>query len=53
MNFISGKTPNESKRSRAPAFTFGGKYSSNDKAQGPGPASYNTEGMTSKGITGP
>lgn len=47
---VAGKPPQESRRPRAPAFTFGQKLEvpGGGKA-GPGPASYNTEGMTAKG----
>ncbi|CAG5055926.1 unnamed protein product [Parnassius apollo] len=47
---LIGKPSPESRKPRAPAFTFGQKLEPSGKANaGPGPASYNTEGMTSKG----
>lgn len=47
----SGKPPQESRRVRAPAFTFGHKLEPPGliSKAGPGPATYNTEGMTAKG----
>ena len=50
--FYTGKPPQESRRPRAPAFTFGHKLDppgSGLTKAGPGPATYNTEGMTAKG----
>lgn len=49
---ILGKPPPESRKPRAPAFTFGQKLDplANIAKAGPGPASYNTEGMTAKGM---
>ncbi|GBP03785.1 hypothetical protein EVAR_2500_1 [Eumeta japonica] len=48
-----GKPPSESRKPRAPAFTIGQKLLAELPAGkvGPGPASYNTEGMTAKGET--
>ncbi|KAH9632761.1 hypothetical protein HF086_012096 [Spodoptera exigua] len=48
---LIGKPPQESRRPRAPAFTFGHKLDppGNNSRAGPGPATYNTEGMTAKG----
>lgn len=46
---LTGKPPPESKKQRAPAFTFGQKLDGAGSKAGPGPASYNTEGMTAKG----
>ncbi|OWR42791.1 hypothetical protein KGM_215991A, partial [Danaus plexippus plexippus] len=46
---LIGKPPPESRKTRAPAFTFGQKLEAAGKDKsGPGPASYNTEGMTAK-----
>ncbi|XP_022829007.1 outer dense fiber protein 3-B-like [Spodoptera litura] len=48
---LIGKPPQESRRPRAPAFTFGHKLDppGTTTRAGPGPATYNTEGMTAKG----
>ncbi|XP_050672613.1 outer dense fiber protein 3-like isoform X7 [Leptidea sinapis] len=47
---LIGKPPPESRKSRAPAYTFGHKLEGLDRNKaGPGPATYNTEGMTAKG----
>ncbi|CAB3236148.1 unnamed protein product [Arctia plantaginis] len=47
---LIGKPPQESRRVRAPAFTFGQKLEPPGliSKAGPGPATYNTEGMTAK-----
>ncbi|CAB3236149.1 unnamed protein product [Arctia plantaginis] len=51
---LIGKPPQESRRVRAPAFTFGQKLEPPGliSKAGPGPATYNTEGMTAKGRAG-
>lgn len=50
-NIFAGKPPPESRKARAPAFSFGHKLDppGTSAKTGPGPASYNTEGMTAKG----
>lgn len=53
FKFVSGKPPPESRKPRAPSYTFGQKHDPPGTSfkPGPSPASYNTEGMTCKGNT--
>ncbi|XP_057335913.1 outer dense fiber protein 3-like [Microplitis mediator] len=46
---LIGKTVPDSKRGRAPAFSFGSRYSLKNESPGPGPGQYNVSGLSAKG----
>ncbi|KAG7187908.1 hypothetical protein KM043_013875 [Ampulex compressa] len=45
----TGKNVPDSKRGRAPAFSFGSRHSSKNDSLGPGPGQYNLTGLSAKG----
>ncbi|XP_043269482.1 sperm-tail PG-rich repeat-containing protein 2-like isoform X3 [Venturia canescens] len=46
---LIGKTVPDSKRERAPAFSFGSRHSNKNESPGPGPGQYNVSGLCAKG----
>ncbi|CAB0041925.1 unnamed protein product [Trichogramma brassicae] len=49
---LTGKTMTDSKKGRAPAFSFGSRHSNKNDSPGPGPGQYNVSGLSSKGKDG-
>ncbi|KAK0076466.1 hypothetical protein PV325_005315 [Microctonus aethiopoides] len=43
------KTVVDSKRGRAPAFSFGSRHAHKDESPGPGPGQYDVSGLSAKG----
>lgn len=48
-NLFLGTRVVESRKSAAPAFSFGSRHSFNNKTYGPGPANYDVSGLAAKG----
>lgn len=46
---LIGKTVPDSKRERAPAFSFGSRHETKNVSPGPGPGQYNVSGLSAKG----
>ncbi|XP_017883748.1 outer dense fiber protein 3B-like, partial [Ceratina calcarata] len=46
---LIGKTVPDSKRGRAPAFSFGSRHAAKMDSPGPGPGQYNVSGLSAKG----
>ncbi|KAK0084397.1 hypothetical protein PV326_006269 [Microctonus aethiopoides] len=46
---LLGKTVVDSKRGRAPAFSFGSRHAHKDESPGPGPGQYDVSGLSAKG----
>lgn len=44
----TSNTP-DSKRNRAPAFSFGSRHGNKNESPGPGPGQYNVTGLSAKG----
>lgn len=49
LNLFLGTRVVESRKSAAPAFSFGSRHSFQNKGYGPGPANYNISGLAAKG----
>ncbi|XP_049792135.1 outer dense fiber protein 3 isoform X2 [Schistocerca nitens] len=52
-NLIGGSAVPDSKRGRAPAFSFGSRHNSKNDSAGPGPGQYNVTGLSAKGKDSP
>ena len=46
---LMGQTSIDSKKGKAPAFSFGSRHGSKNDSPGPGPGQYNVTGLSSKG----
>lgn len=49
MSIITGKKLTDSKKGRAPAFSFGSRHGNKSESLGPGPGQYNITGLSAKG----
>ncbi|PSN53637.1 Outer dense fiber protein 3 [Blattella germanica] len=52
-NLIGGSNVPDSKRGRAPAFSFGSRHGNKNDSPGPGPGQYNVTGLSAKGKDSP